>query len=242
MAVNAKTTPVGDILVASGRTLAQLNTLVDTNTSDIAALEAAAPVPATETAAGIVELATSAETQTGTDATRAVTPAGAKAAYQPLDATLTALAGVATAANALPYFSGTDTVTTTTLSPFGRTLVDDADNTAARTTLGLGTIATQAANNVTITGGAITLTTALPIGSGGTGATSAANAFTTLKQAATESETGVVELATPAEVQTGTDTSRAVTQAGLAGWVGTPATETTTDRTSSAGDHALWLG
>lgn len=35
-------------------------------------------VPATDTTAGIVELATSAETATGTDATRAVTPAGLK--------------------------------------------------------------------------------------------------------------------------------------------------------------------
>lgn len=44
---------------------------------------------ATDTVAGIVELATNAETQTGTDATRAVTPAGAAATYVPLS-TLTA--------------------------------------------------------------------------------------------------------------------------------------------------------
>jgi len=40
--------------------------------------------PATDTVAGIVELATNAETQTGTDATRAVTPASAAATYVPL--------------------------------------------------------------------------------------------------------------------------------------------------------------
>ena len=44
------------------------------------------------TVKGKVELATSAETITGTDTVRAVTPAGASAAYQPLDADLTALA------------------------------------------------------------------------------------------------------------------------------------------------------
>jgi hypothetical protein len=44
---------------------------------------------ATDTVAGIVELATNAETQTGIDATRAVTPAGAAATYVPLS-TLTA--------------------------------------------------------------------------------------------------------------------------------------------------------
>lgn len=47
---------------------------------------------ASATVKGKVELATSAETITGTDATRAVTPAGAAAAYQPLDSDLTALA------------------------------------------------------------------------------------------------------------------------------------------------------
>lgn len=56
----------------------------------------------------------------------------------------------------------------------------------------------------------------VPIDQGGTGQTTAANAFGALKQAATASATGVVELATSAEVATGTDTTRAVTPAGLA--------------------------
>lgn len=74
---------------------------------------------------------------------------------QPLDATLTALAGVTVAANQLIYATGADTFTTTSFTSFGRSLVDDADAAAARTTLGLGTIATQSANNVAITGGTI---------------------------------------------------------------------------------------
>lgn len=74
---------------------------------------------------------------------------------QPLDATLTALAGVTTVADRLIYATGSDTFTTTTFTSFGRSLVDDADAAAARTTLGLGTIATQNANNVSITGGTI---------------------------------------------------------------------------------------
>lgn len=64
--------------------------------------------------------------------------------YQVSDATLTALAGVTTAANKLIYATGADAFTTTDLSSFGRTLIDDADAAAARTTLGLGTAATQA--------------------------------------------------------------------------------------------------
>ena len=57
--------------------------------------------------------------------------------------------------------------------------------------------------------------TDIPIADGGTGASSASAAFTALKQSASESATGVVELATTSEVTTGTDTERAVTPAGV---------------------------
>jgi hypothetical protein len=55
---------------------------------------------------------------------------------QPLDATLTALAAVVTAADKLIYATGVDTFSTATLSAFARTLLDDADAAAARDTLG----------------------------------------------------------------------------------------------------------
>ena len=74
---------------------------------------------------------------------------------QPLDATLPALAGLTTSANQLIYATGSDTFAVSSLSAYGRTLIDDADAATARTTLGLGTIATQGANNVAITGGSI---------------------------------------------------------------------------------------
>ena len=74
---------------------------------------------------------------------------------QPLDATLTALAGVTVAANELIYATGADSFSVTSLSTYGRSLLDDADAAAARTTLGLGTIATQDASAVAITGGTI---------------------------------------------------------------------------------------
>ena len=57
-----------------------------------------------------------------------------------------------------------------TISTAGAALIDDADSTAQRATLGLGTIATQAANNVTITGGSISGITDLAVADGGTGA------------------------------------------------------------------------
>lgn len=63
--------------------------------------------------------------------------AGNSSGWQPLDATLTALAGVTTAADKLIYATGSDTFTTTDFSAFGRTLVDDADASALLTTLGI---------------------------------------------------------------------------------------------------------
>jgi hypothetical protein len=59
------------------------------------------------------------------------------------------------------------------ISSFGATLVDDADASAARTTLGLGTISTQASDSVSITGGSVTGITDLAIADGGTGASTA---------------------------------------------------------------------
>ena len=74
---------------------------------------------------------------------------------QAYDADLAALAGVTSAADKVPYFTGTATADVATLTSFGRSLIDDADAAAARTTLGLGTMSTQNANNVSITGGSI---------------------------------------------------------------------------------------
>lgn len=99
---------------------------------------------------------------------------------QPLDATLTAIAALSPGADQYIYFTGTDTATTGTITTFGRSLVDDTTAANARTTLGLGTIATQAANNVSITGGSITGITDLAVADGGTGASTAAAARTNL--------------------------------------------------------------
>lgn len=76
--------------------------------------------------------------------------------FQLVDSALGSIAGLTTTANQTIYTTGSDTYATTSLTAYGRSLIDDADAATARGTLGLGTIATQNSNSVTITGGAIT--------------------------------------------------------------------------------------
>ncbi len=63
---------------------------------------------------------------------------------QPLDATLTALAGVTVAADEVIYATGADAFAVTSLTAAGRALIDDAAASNQRTTLGLGSAAVAA--------------------------------------------------------------------------------------------------
>ncbi len=79
----------------------------------------------------------------GNDPNFATTMTNALAGKQPLDATLTALAGLATGANKLPYFTGTDTVSQTDLTSVGRDILAKTSTLAVIQYLGLREIGTS---------------------------------------------------------------------------------------------------
>lgn len=79
--------------------------------------------------------------------TDVVSPLGDGSAYQPLDASLTALAALVTAANKGIYFSAADTPVAYDVTAYGRTLAGLADAAALRTNIGAVTITAQSLTN-----------------------------------------------------------------------------------------------
>jgi hypothetical protein len=74
---------------------------------------------------------------------------------QPLNTNLTSVASLGTTSGQMLYTTAASTWAESPITGFGRSLIDDVDSASGRGTLGLGTIATQAANSVAITGGSV---------------------------------------------------------------------------------------
>jgi phage-related tail fiber protein len=83
-----------------------------------------------------------------------------------LSAALASVGGLTPAADRIAYYTGAAAAALATLTTFGRSLIDDADAAAGRTTLGLGTLATLSSINNSNWSG-----TGLSVANGGTGAT-----------------------------------------------------------------------
>ena len=240
------TLPVGNTAAKVTSIIAGDGIDVDSATGDVTVTAETASA----TNPGVVELATTAETTTGTDATRAVTPDGLKDGYQG-STNVTTLGSITTGVwrgtaidqTYLVGQSGTNTGDQTSVSGNAGTATALA---TARNIAGVAFDGTAdiSLNNNAITNGAGYTTntgdiTKITISDGssttdivsgdatvqfltGEGIDVAINALSgTVKQVtysaedASATNKGVVELATTAEADTGTDTARAVTPAGL---------------------------
>ncbi|HEA2924345.1 TPA: phage tail protein [Escherichia coli] len=88
----------------------------------------------------------------GNDPNFATTMTNALAGKQPKDATLTALAGLATAADRFPYFTGNDVASLATLTEVGRDILAKSTVAAVIEYLGLQEMVNRAGNAVQKTG------------------------------------------------------------------------------------------
>jgi hypothetical protein len=97
------------------------------------------------TITGITDLAVADGGTGASDAATARTNLGVAIGtnVQAYDAGLQSISGLTTSADQTVYTTASDTYATTSLTSYGRSLIDDADAATARTTLGLGTLATQ---------------------------------------------------------------------------------------------------
>lgn len=121
--------------------------------------------------------------QRSTDNLTWITKGALADTWQKLDGELTAISGLTSAADTMPYFTGSGTAAVTTLTTTGRALIDDASTTAQRTTLGLSTGATA---TVTTSATDTTANRLLKVGDFGLGGTVSAVAvdFDTLPESA----------------------------------------------------------
>jgi hypothetical protein len=144
---------LSDVAYTAGAGIDNYVLTYDHSTTSWGAEAAPTASPASETVAGVIEIATNAEATAATATDKALVPSNISSialssfnddlSYQPLDAGLTSISGLTTAADKMIYTTASDTYAVADLTSAGRALLDDADASAQRTTLGLGTAATS---------------------------------------------------------------------------------------------------
>lgn len=170
---------------------------LDSDLTTWAGLTPSANAQSLVTAADYAAMRALLDLEAGTDF---LSPAAIAAAYQPLDAELTAIAGLVSAADRGIYYTGSGTASLFTLTSAARTVLDDTTVAAMATTLGLGTgsspqftgvnighasdttITRTAAGTIAVEGNVIYRAggTDVPVTDGGTGASDASGARTNL--------------------------------------------------------------
>ncbi len=133
---------IDDADAAAQRTTLGLGTIA---TQDATAVAITGGTITGGTITGITDLAVADGGTGASDAGTARTNLGVAIGtdVQAYDAGLQSISGLTTSADQTVYTTASDTYATTSLTSFGRSLIDDADAATARTTLGLGTLATQ---------------------------------------------------------------------------------------------------
>ena len=157
------------------------------------------PQTATTARRGLIEIATNSEVDAGTDTSRAVTPAGVDRRIDALETSLQAWAN-----NRFPTSAGSTVVDASTTA---KGIIEIATDSEVDT----GTDTARATTPAGVQRRIAALQTALQAWANGRFALAGSLTVPT----ATTSRRGTVELATNSEATTGTDTTRAVTPAGM---------------------------
>jgi hypothetical protein len=226
----ATTQPLDATLTALAGVSATTNKIAYFNGTDAATVTdftafGRSVVGAADAAAGRVVL----DSPSNADLTAAIATA------QPLNSTLTSLSGVTVPANSLPYISTAGVFASLSFPVFSQTLTTAASAASARTTLGLGTVATEST---------------VPVAKGGTGGTTQATARSGIGAASSGANSDITSLSgltTPLSIaQGGTGADNAATarsnlgiSTGAAATVQTSTYDTTAGRVTIVGAFGL---
>ncbi len=213
-------TPAATKATIDARAATSTDTLTGTSTTSFVTPAALKTVTTTSSRAGLIELATQDEALAGTDTSRAVTPATLKAVVDAATpAASETVPGVVELATSDEVIAGTST--THAVTPAGLSARAATANVAGVVKLASatqGTAGTSASVAMTPYASKALVDSYAASADETVAGTSAAVYVTPAALAsrtATDGRTGLVELATTTEATTGTDTTRAVTPAGV---------------------------